>query len=109
MKLLTTPTQRQAALETGISEATVGRLLRDSNFQAELAAARAEMTAGVTSQLRAAASGAVETLAEISSNPNAAEASRVSAAARIIDNFLKTSTLESLEARVSNLESVDAE
>lgn len=109
MKLLTTPTQRQAALETGISEATVGRLLRDPNFQAELATARAEMTAGVTSQLRAAASGAVSTLSEICGNPNAAEASRVSAAGKIIDIFIKANTIEAIDARVAAIESERAE
>ena len=106
MKLLTTSTQRQAALESGVSEATIARWLKnDPAFIAELNAAKVEMTANVTSQLRAAASGAVETLVAVSANPAYAESARVSAAAKILDNFIKCNTLESIEARLAQLES----
>ena len=104
-KLLTVPTLRQAALETGISERTVARWMNDPAFVAELNAAKVEMTANVTSQLRAAASGAVSTLIAVSTNPAYAENARVSAAAKILDNFIKCNTLESIESRLAQLES----
>ena len=106
LKLLTTSTQRQAALESGVSEATIARWLKnDPAFIAELNAAKVEMTANVTSQLRAAASGAVSTLIAVSANPAYAESARVSAAAKILDNFIKCNTLESIETRLAQLES----
>jgi hypothetical protein len=105
LKLLTLPTQRQAALECGISESTVARWLRDPKFVAEMNSAKAEMTSAATNALRASALSAVQTLVSISGNVNAAESSRVAAAARVIEFFIKTSTLESIEARLAQLES----
>jgi hypothetical protein len=104
-KLLTLPTIRAVSEECSIGMSTIHRWMRDPDFQTALAAARTELTNGITNQLRNAAPRAVDTLAEISSNPNAGEASRVAASARIIDNFIKTNTLESIELRLSQLES----
>jgi hypothetical protein len=103
--LLTLPTIRQVSVESTVSVSTIQRWLRDSEFIAELNAAKAELTNGITAQLRAAASRAVQTLAAISDNPVAPEPSRVAAASRLVEFFLKTSTLESIEARLSQLES----
>ena len=106
-KLLTLPTIRAVSEEMSISMSTLHRWLRDPEFQAEMNAARIELTNGITNQLRNAAPRAIETLDAISTNPVAAEASRVSAAGKIIDNYLKTSTLESIELRLSKLEGAE--
>lgn|SRR5487761_1524660 len=102
--LLTLPTIRQVSVESTVSVSTIQRWLREPDFQAELAAAKAELTSGITAQLRGAASRAIQTLDAISDNPVAGEASRVSASARLVDFFIKTSTLESIEARLQKLE-----
>ena len=103
-KLLTLPTIRAVAEECHISVKTISRWMNDPTFVAELNATKAELTNGITNLLRNAAPRAVKTLDEISSNPNAGEASRVAASSRIIDNFQKYNTLESIEARLAQLE-----
>ena len=104
-KLLTLPTIRAVSEEMSISMSTLHRWLRTPEFQAELNAAKTELANGITNALRASALSAVKTLSEISSNPIAGEASRVSASSRILDNLAKRDTLESIEARLAQLES----
>ena len=105
--LLTLPTIRQVSVESTVSVSTIQRWLRDPDFQAELAAAKTELTNGITAQLRGAASRAIQTLDAISDNPIAPEPSRVAAASRIVDFFIKTSTLESIESRLAQLEETE--
>ena len=101
--LLAFPTVRLAAESVGIGESTVTRWLAEPEFKARYEAARREVVEGAKQALRSASLGAVSTLAAISSDPNAKESARVTAAKSILDLVLRIEEGD-LAARIERLE-----
>jgi transposase-like protein len=102
--LLGNPTVRAAAIECGLNERTLYRWLKQPSFLSAYNAAKAELMAATSNRLLTASMGAVETLVSISSNSAATESARVASASKVIELAIRTSTLESIQSRLSELE-----
>jgi hypothetical protein len=102
--LLGNPTVRAAARECSLNENTLYRWLKQPAFLAAYNAAKAELMAATSNRLLTASLSAVETLVSISSDATATESARVASASKVIELAIKTSTLETIQSRLSELE-----
>lgn len=102
--LLSKPTIREASAECGVSTSSLQRWLKQPSFVAQYNAAKKELMQSATTKLQQAALNAVEVLVTIANTATATESARVTAAAKVIELAIKTSTLESIEARLALLE-----
>jgi hypothetical protein len=83
--LLTEPTLAAAAEKAGVSEATLGRWLKDEEFRAIYRQARRDVLRGAVERLQGATGQAVETLLRIAKD-GAKDSDRVKAASLILDH-----------------------
>ena len=102
--LLAHSTVRAAAQELQLNERTLYRWLRQPAFLAAYNIAKKELMQSATNRLQKAALNAVEVLVGIANTATATESARVTAAAKVIELAIKTSTLEDIESRISELE-----
>jgi len=100
----TIPTLRAAAASAGISETTLWRWLRDSDFKAAYRKARSDALAQATARLQTLTGAAVEALAKIVGNENVSPQVRLSAASKIIEMAFKAAEIDELDARLETLE-----
>jgi uncharacterized protein YggE len=104
ISLLSEPTLKAAAASAGISETTLWRWLKDTDFARAYREARRETIEQATAQLQALASEAVRTLGQILRDDNVAPHVRASAAARVLALAYKSRELDDLESRLETLE-----
>ena len=102
--LLLKPSIQQAAKYAGVGERTLLRWLKDDGFQKAYREARFHLVQQAITQIQDATEDAVKTLCEMLKNKKAPPAVRVRAASIIIDNAIKATEIDSLEARISDLE-----
>jgi hypothetical protein len=105
--LLQCPTIRQAALMAGISDKTLGRWLKDPEFQKEYRLARQESFTSGAGMLARAMGAAVLVLRKHMTGDNVALAIR--AATAIIDKALHAEGVLNHEERLAALEALAAE
>jgi hypothetical protein len=102
--LLTSRRIADAAHVAGISERCLLRWLKEPEFAAALADAKGRLLEAATTELRAKAAGAVDTLATIAGDKDSPSGSRVMAGYKILELALKAHELETIEARLQRLE-----
>jgi hypothetical protein len=102
--LLLRPSIQQAAKYAEIGERTLLRWLKDDDFNKAYREARFHLVQQAISQIQDATRDAVKTLCEVLNNKKAPPGVRVRAASIIIDNALKATEIDNLEARITELE-----
>lgn len=103
--LLTASTIEAAAKCANVSESTLLRWLKETNFSDAYRAARREVVTQSLAQIQQATGEAVETLLSVAKDTTAPASSRVSAARAILDTAVRGVELDDLAARVEALES----
>ena len=101
--LIAQPTIALAAQEAKVSQSTIFRWLRDSEFQAAYRQAKKEIVGHALTQVQRAVTQAVETLLDVMGN-GIVESAKVSAAKTILELAIRAVELEDLENRLEALE-----
>lgn len=102
--LLSTRTQREAAMRLGISTRSLQRWIRHSAFQREFTEAKQQMLRQGLARLRADSASAAATLSEIAGDGDAPPGVRAGAAGKILDLSLRAAEFEDFETRLERLE-----
>ena len=102
--LIASETVEKAAQHIGVAPSTLYRWLSDKEFKKSYREAKAVCVSQAIGRLQQISFEAVETLRQLMLNKETPSASRVAAARTILDSAIKAVELESLEARVENLE-----
>ncbi|MFH1624557.1 MAG: hypothetical protein ABID54_05300 [Pseudomonadota bacterium] len=102
--LLEHPTVREAAQAVGIGEATLFRWLQVPEFQDAYREGKRQIVNHAISRLQQATVEAVETLREIMRDKEKPPSPRVTAAKAVLEISVKAIEMESLEARLEELE-----
>ena len=102
--LLSEKTIENAARRSGLSQATIYRMLRDESFTDEYRAARQQALSHAIARLQSNSSKAADTLFTIIENPNASAMARVRAIAIVLEYSFRAVELESVLARLDKLE-----
>lgn len=102
--LLSSGTQREAAKKAGVAETTVGRYLKEPEFEKAYKAAADKLFATAFIQSEKALNLAFETLTEICGSKAENGQVRVSAARSIIEYSLKMKEICDIEGRIERLE-----
>ncbi len=93
-----------AAREVGISANTLGRWMKEPEFQAACRDSRRTMFSHAIGRLQDAAGAAATTLLKIMLDPNASAATRLRAAEVVLEQAAKCGEMEDIENRVAKLE-----
>jgi len=104
LALLTTRTVEEAARAAHISAKTLLRWMKEPEFDAAYQAAKRAAFGQSIARLHHLSSAAVTTLGKVMLEPGAPPATRVRAADSILDHTIKAIEIESLEARLTELE-----
>ena len=104
--LLSSPSITEAAKIVGIGEKTLWRWLQLDNFKNAYRAARKEVVSQAIAQVQKGMSDAVKTLQDVMTDSNAPASAKVSAARAMIDMGLKSTEIEDLEKRISDIEKI---
>ena len=102
--LLTTRTVEEAARVVGISAKTLLRWMKEPEFNKAFLAAQRAAFGQAIGRLHHLSSAAVTTLGKVMLEPGTPPATRVRAADSILDHTIKAIEIESLEARLTELE-----
>ncbi len=102
--LLVAPTIKEAAARAGISERTALRWLSQPELAQAYAQANGRLLEQATAKLRAESGAAVDVLASVAGDAEAAPGARATAARSILELALKAHEAENLEARIAELE-----
>lgn len=103
--LLSCGTIEQASQVVGIPASTLRRWRTQPEFSTQLCRAQEEILAGVVNELRTAGTSAATTLRDICTDTEAADGARVRAATTIITLLMRAHELETIETRLTILES----
>jgi len=104
LALLTTRTVEEAARAAHISAKTLLRWMKEPEFDAAYQAAKRAAFGQSIARLHHLSSAAVTTLGKVMLEPGTPPATRVRAADSILDHTIKAIEIESLEARLTELE-----
>lgn len=104
LALLEHSTVRKAAQAVGVGEATLFRWLQIPEFQQAYREGKRQVVDHAISRLQQAAGEAVETLRRIMNDKTKPASPRVTAAKAVLDLAVRAVEIESLEARVQELE-----
>lgn len=104
--LLSTHTLRQAAEQVGVAEVTLRRWLGSPAFHRSYQDARQHVLSQTTDQLIHACTGAVATLESIMQDTDCTASARVTAARAILEMAYQGVELDSVAARVTELEAM---
>lgn len=102
--LLEHPTQEKAAAAAGVSTTTVWRYQQKPRFRRALAEARREIFSQATARLQQASSAAASTLARVMVDNTTPAASKIRAAACVLEFATRGTQLEDVEVRLLELE-----
>lgn len=103
--LLTSTTQKSAAIKLGISERTICERKKDESFMHRYNDARRERVQSVRNTLQVTAQNAAMTLSEIMQDKTAPASVRVSAASEILRQSARFTELGDVLERLKGLES----
>ena len=109
MALMQHSTLEKAATTLGISDVTLWRWMQKEEFQTSYRKARREGFSQSIARLQNAAGAAVTTLLRVMTDKDAPAASRVRAAACVLDNALRGMEMEDIEVRLARLEQMNPE
>ena len=107
--LLTEPNQEEAAKKAGVSSRTIRNYLTDPEFSGAYRAAHEQLVTDATQQIQRGLSSAVNTLREISEDPNAGKTARVSAARALLEHGLRYTEAVNILDRLQALEDATKE
>ncbi len=107
--LLTQPTIRAAAEDSGNSEATLRRWLKDPAFSAALTEARERLFEGTLTALQRASGDAVMCLHSIVNDEETPASVKVNAAGKVLDLALRSREQLDLTQRLQKLELIISE
>ena len=102
--LLTSPTYAEAARRANVSESTLLRLRKKSEFQEVLNALKKEMFSEAMQKAQSYFKEMLEVLRTIALNEQATDSSRVSAAKGILEMGIQLRNMEEIEAKILALE-----
>lgn len=102
--LLHCSTVAQAAETCGLTERTLFAYLANPTFKAELRKRQDQAIAAATSALSGLAGTAIDVLRSVLEDPDASHACKVRAALGVLDQRRKSTELDDLAARLSDLE-----
>ncbi len=109
MALMQHSTLEKAAATLGISDVTLWRWMQKEEFQDCYRKARREGFSQSIARLQNASGAAVTTLLRVMTDKDAPAASRVRAAACVLDNALRGMEMEDIEVRLARLEQMNPE
>lgn len=102
--LLEHDTISAAAKAAGVSEATLWRWLKQTDFSRAYKEAKKQILDHALGRLQNATNGAIKALISIVADEKAPASARVSGARAILETSIKVADIESLESRVEALE-----
>ena len=102
--LLSEPSIRKAAEQSGVPERTIYAWLKDSAFDTAYRAARRESVQQATARVQYASSAAVTVLCQLMIKESVHASIRLSAAKTILELSIKTLEIDDLAARLEALE-----
>jgi hypothetical protein len=102
--LLFHKTLNDAAASVNISDVTLWRWLQEADFKEAYSEARSQLVRQAIGHIQKASSEAVQVLREVMLGRESPSSSRVAAAKAVLDTALKAVEVESLEVRISVLE-----
>lgn len=94
----------QAAKRAGVARSTVYGWLRQDDFVAQLRAGEGRLLDGAVRRLLVLQDAAIGTLEAILGNPDASNATRLRAAALVLDVTIRLRELRNVEERLATLE-----
>ncbi len=106
LALLQQPNMDAAAASAGVTPRTLRRWMRQKEFSYRYKHERSLQMEGVLEVLRSSAVDAVRVLISVSQSKTSTPASRVSAAAKLIEFNFKTTEIVALEKRICQLEEI---
>lgn len=106
--IITTPTIKEAADVSGISERTIYRYINDPQFMTAYRSLKSEIMRGVTNKIQLSSTTAIDTLVDVMENSKS-DIARVQAASKILDLTYQTYETEDLEARLDAIEKLASE
>ena len=101
---MSTTTVKQAANESGISESTIYRRLKDSDFSKRYYQARMDMLKNHVAALHGYLGGAIETMGQVMESKDSPPQTRLNAAEAVIRNCMKLTEDVDFEERLRSLE-----
>ena len=101
---MSTSTVKQAAKESGISESTIYRRLKDPEFSQRFYQARLDMMKNHVAALHGHLGVAIETMAQVMEDKYSSPQTRLNAAEAVIRNCMKLTEDVDFEERLRSLE-----
>ena len=95
----------ESAKQSGMSERSIYRLLRDPQFQGHYQAAKQDIMKGTLARLQHASQAATKTLCQVMEDIEAPAHSRVAAARTVLEMALRATEMETIGDRIERLES----
>ena len=102
--IMTTKTNREAALALGMQERHLYNRLREKPLQDKLDAARSKLTQDVSEQLRQSLTAAVDVLTGVMTDSTTSPQVRVNAANSVIQNYMRLTERDTVLSRLEALE-----
>lgn len=102
--LLISPTIKEAAAASGVSESTVYKKLNDEDFSEKYAAARMSLLEQITAYLQGITGEAVNKIREIMEDPETPKQTALNAADCLLRNTYKMTEQTDVVNRISRLE-----
>lgn len=107
MALLTCKTKREASRATGVSEATIYRLLKNPKFVEMLETVKKQAYYNIVFKLSSLSQDSLECLYDLISSPDTRDSIKCKASSLVIDKVLNVASYEQLEHRVTRLEKLN--
>jgi hypothetical protein len=104
VNLLISPTIKEAAAKSTVSESTAIRWMRNEEFQRRYAEARSRLVDQATSRLRAEMGLGVDLIVKIAKSAETPPSVRLNAASRLVEFGLRAVELEEIVQRIAALE-----
>lgn len=105
--LLTHKTKREVSRATGVSEATIYRLLKKPEFIEMLETARKQVFYNLVFNLGCLSKDSIECLQDLITSPTSSNSVKCKASSFVIDKIINTTGYEQLEHRVTRLEQLN--
>lgn len=104
MALLTSKTKREACQMSGVSEATLYRLLKNPQFVEMLETVRKQIYYNIVFNLSSLSYDSIDSLHNLIVSPSTSAPVKCNASKFVLDTILKTLSYEKLERRIARLE-----
>lgn len=101
--LITFPTIKEAAQQSGMSESTLYRYLNDEEFKQAYRNAKKEIMRGVSNSIQMASTIAIKTLVDVMTDSKANAMARVTASSKMLDLAYQSHKDEDVYAELEDL------